>query len=73
MRSIPYIIAALGIIIVGANLFLLCYPAKVKDDFLPVTLITGSCLITIVLLSIYSKRKLGKRQANYIHKIFSKN
>jgi hypothetical protein len=73
MKIVPFVIWALGGIIVVTNSFLLIYPKKANHYFLGVTLLTGFCLLSIVLLSIYSKRKLNTRQAKFIHKIFSKN
>ncbi|CAN5213808.1 hypothetical protein BH09BAC6_BH09BAC6_25320 [soil metagenome] len=73
MKIIPYFIILIVIIILSANIFLLVEPVYRKEYFMWVNLGTGVSLLTILLLSILSKKELKKLQQKYIHKIFSKN
>lgn len=57
----------------AANLFLLFNKRYIGSYFLTVNLITGISLVTIVLLTFYSRKKIKGLQSGYIHKIFHKN
>lgn len=73
MKIIPYIIILIVVIILAGNIFLLVEPVYRKEYFLWVNLGTGVGLITILFLSIISKKEIKKIQQKYIHKYFSKN
>jgi hypothetical protein len=66
MKAIPYVIVGLVTIPLLANILLIVYPDEIKRYFLWVKLITGITLITIILLSIFSKKRL-KKTANQIY------
>lgn len=72
-KLIPGLIMAIVVISLGANLFLLCDKTYVPRYFLVVNLITGISLISIVLLTLYSRKKLKGLQSDFIHRIFHKN
>ena len=73
MKMIPRIIIGLVVITISANLFLLLDKEYVKHYFIWVNAITGFSLVSIVLLTLYSRKKLKQQQSKYVHKIFSKN
>lgn len=73
MKMIPRIIIGLVVITISANLFLLLDKGLVKHYFIWVNVLTGFSLVSIVLLSLYSRKKLKQQQSNYVHKIFHKN
>lgn len=73
MKKIPYLIIGLVLLSLSANIFLLFDTKYIQRYFLWVNLTTGACLIIIIFLSIYSKKRLKKQQGKYVHKIFSKN
>lgn len=73
MKMIPRIILGLVVITISANLFLLLDKEFVKDYFIWVNVFTGISLVSIVLLSLYSRKKLKQLQSKYVHKIFNKN
>ena len=73
MKTIPYLILLLVLISVSANLYLLFNPEDQKKYIDVANIITGLCLWLIVILLVISKRKLKRKQAKFIHKIYSKN
>lgn len=73
MKIIPRIIIGLVVITIFANLFLLLNKEFVIHYFIWVNVLTGFSLVSIVLLYLYSRKKLKQQQSNYVHKIFHKN
>lgn len=73
MRLIPLLIIVIVVISLTANILLLCYKEYVSRYFVVVNAITGVSLVSIVLLSIYSRKKIKEKQSDYIHRIFHKN
>lgn len=73
MKIIPYIIILIVVIILSGNIFLLLEPVYRKAYFLWINAGTGIGLVTILILSIFSKKEIKKLQQKYIHKYFSKN
>lgn len=73
MKTIPRIIIGLVVITIFANLFLLLNKEFVIHYFIWVNVLTGFSLVSIVLLYLYSRKKLKQQQSNYVHKIFHKN
>jgi asparagine N-glycosylation enzyme membrane subunit Stt3 len=73
MKMITRIIIGLVVITISANLFLLLDKGFIKYYFIWVNVLTGFSLVSIVLLSLYSRKKLKQQQSNYVHKIFHKN
>jgi len=55
------------------NLLLLDYPKYLKKYFLADTAITGTALVIVILLTVYSKLQLKQREGEYIHRVFGKN
>lgn len=72
-KLIPGLIIVIVTITLASNLFLLYHKAGIPRYFFAVNLITGISLVTMVLLSLYSRKKLKGLQSNYIHRIFHKN
>ena len=73
MKKIPYIIIGLVVLSLSANTFLLLNTKYIHRYFPWINLTTGVILIVIIILSIYSKKRIKKQEGKYIHKIFGKN
>lgn len=72
-KFIPYLITLIVVISLAANIGLLCFKEYMGQYFLAVNAITGISLVTILLLSIYGRKKIKGLQSDYIHRIFHKN
>ncbi len=73
MKIIPRIIIGLVVVTISANLFLFLDKEYEKHYLSWVNAITGFSLVSILLLTLYSRKKLKQLQSKYGHKIFSKN
>ncbi len=73
MKAIPCLIVGIVVVSLTVNLLLLFNKEYISRYFLVANLITGVSLVTIVLLSLYSRKKIKDLQSRYIHKIFHKN
>lgn len=73
MKAVPYLIIGAVVLSLTVNLFLLFDKAYRAHYFLTANIITGVSLVSIVLLSLYSRKKIKGLQSDFIHRIFHKN
>ncbi len=73
MKAVPCLIVIIAMLSLTVNLFVLFDNAYRAHYFLTAKIITGVSLVSIVLLSLYNRKKIKGLQSTYIHKIFPKN
>lgn len=73
MKAIPYVIIGIVVLSLMVNLLLLFDKTWRESYYWVANIVTGVSLVSIVLLTIYSRKKIKGLQSDFIHRIFHKN